>query len=121
MRTAIEFWGGYKLIVTMNLYWKLYLSESSPERTEIVEYLDLILGRTVKKDFRHKILLDTETCCDDEYHLGSVIYPDRTFSEFSLRKNEWLTLTHNRHDQNRCVVDAAYRHYQTLIFSGGWC
>ena len=73
-----------------DLYWKLYLSGSGPERAEIVEYLDIILDKTVKKDFRHKILLDPEPDCNGEYCLGSVIYPDRTFSEFGLRKNEWL-------------------------------
>jgi len=73
-----------------DLLWLLYLSGDTKERQSTDELIDIILHQKVKRDYKRKILLDPADDTDGEYHLGTVIYPDRKFSRFGLRENEWV-------------------------------
>ena len=75
-----------------DLLWLLYLSGEGEERRETDELIDIMLHQKASKDFREKILLDpgNKKDCSGEYELGKVIYPDKTYSQFGLRENEWV-------------------------------
>lgn len=71
--------------------WRYFLSGQGKEREETDEIIDIILHKTIQKDFRKKILLDppNPNLCYGEYNLGAVVYPDKSFASFGLRENEW--------------------------------
>lgn len=72
--------------------WLLYLSGEADERARTAELLDILLNQQAKKDYRRRILLDPgkPTDCAGEYGLGTVIYPDKRYSAFGLREDEWI-------------------------------
>ena len=75
-----------------DLLWLLYISGDTKDRIETDEIIDILLHEKIDHDFTKQIRLDPEPVelCEGEYHLGDVIYPDRTFARFGLRENEWL-------------------------------
>ena len=77
---------------SVDALWLLYLSGEAEERVQTEELLDILLHQKARKDFRNRILLDPCKAdkCAGEYKLGTVIYPDRSYTSFGLRENEWL-------------------------------
>ncbi len=75
-----------------DLLWLLYLSGDSEERQETEELIDILLDQKIGKDFNKNIHLDPEPtyACEGEYHLGTIIYPDKSYARFGIRENEWL-------------------------------
>ena len=54
--------------------------------------IDILLHQTINKDYKEKILLDpgSKKDCRGEYELGKVIFPDKTYSSFGIKENEWI-------------------------------
>lgn len=75
-----------------DLLWLLYIVGDNNEKSEAEEIVDILLHEKIDQDFSKKIRLDPDTAqsCEGEYHLGSVIYPDRGYARFGLREDEWL-------------------------------
>ena len=72
--------------------WLLYLLGEGEERKETDELMDIILHQKINKDYKEKILLDpgNKNDCIGEYELGKVIYPDKIYSAFGIKENEWI-------------------------------
>jgi len=74
--------------------WLLYLAGEGEERAEIDDLLDVVLFKTLGKNFRENIFLEppTQSVCQGEVVLGNVVYsPNKVYSSFGLRAEEILS------------------------------
>jgi DNA helicase HerA-like ATPase len=72
--------------------WLYYLASEGDERRELSEILDCLMHFGLNKDFEKKILLEPPdpNLLKGSYHLGDVIYPDKSYAPFGLQENEWI-------------------------------
>ena len=70
----------------------IYTASNEHERRGLHELLDVLVKSKLGKDHQRRILLPPPhtTLLNGDYHLGSVMYPEKPYQECGLREDEWI-------------------------------